>query len=130
MRIKRLRSRNGFSLAELLVAVFVLTVGISSALLFFTNTIAALQYARDSTIATSHAEYIFEEMQTRSSLSNITTTNWGTWFGNQSLGTLPSESVSVTFVNAAAKPLDTTATVSWTRNTRNNNVALTTRITK
>jgi len=130
MRNKRLQSQNGFSLAELLVTVFVLSIGISSTLLFFTNTIAALQYARDTTMATSHAEHILEEMKTRSSLSNITTTDWETWFNSESLDALPNEAVSVAFADSSADPLEVTATVNWTRNERDNTVNLTTEMTK
>ncbi len=126
----KLRKPAGMTLAEILIAVFVLSIGILSALMFFTSAMIATETARDMTEATTHAEYTLEEMKTRSSLANITGTNWVSWASGASLNTLPSETVTVTFVNASADPLDITVTVGWTKKGRSNNVALRTEMHK
>ena len=125
-----MNNNHGVTLAELLIAIFVLSVGVLSALLFFTNAMIATELARDITVATSDAEGILEEMQTRSSLANVTSTDWTTWAQGQGLNTLPSETYNVYFVNAASDPLDITTTVGWTKKGRSNTVVLKTMLTK
>jgi len=122
--------KDGLTLAELLLTVFVLSVGILSTVLFFTTVMQSTQYASDITEATSHAEYVFEEMRTRSTLANITSTDWPVWAASQGFVTLPSEDISVDIVDPAADPLVIHITVSWVRNSRQNNIVLSTEITK
>jgi len=124
------KTKKGLSLAELLISVFVLSIGILSVLLFYTNTIASVQYARDMTLATTHGEYLLEEIQTRSSLANITATDWVAWSEAAGLNTLPSESIDVDFADTTANPLDITTTINWVRNERESSISLTTHITK
>ncbi len=128
--IIKMRGSSGFTLAELLVATFVLVVGVLSALLFFSNAMNATQYAGDVTEATSHGEYVLEEMKTRTTLANIAGTNWSAWVTGESIYSLPGESITVAITNAQANPLDIDLDVSWTRKSRTNNVSLRTRITK
>src|SRR5882672_6936083 len=113
-------SKSGLTLVEVLMTVFVLSVGVLSSLMFFTNAMLSTEYARDLTVATTHAEYVFEEMQTRNTLANITGTNWSSWFTGQGLNTLNGESVAVTYTNSAADPLAVTTTVNWTKKSRTN----------
>ena len=120
----------GVTLPELLIAVFVLSIGILSALMFFTSAMIATETARDMTVATTHAEYTLEEMKDRSTLANITSTNWTSWASTASLATLPSETLTVTIANSSADPLDITVTVGWTKKGRTSNVALRTEIHK
>ncbi|MFA5060303.1 MAG: prepilin-type N-terminal cleavage/methylation domain-containing protein [Candidatus Omnitrophota bacterium] len=129
MKLPKLNKR-GLSLAELLVAVFILAIGVLSAVMFFANAIASTEFANNITIATSHAEHILEEMRTRSSLSNITSTNWSTWGQDDGMITLPSETISVTYTNPLANPLEAAVAIGWTKSGRTSNVTMTTRITK
>ena len=130
IREQRRKGTEGLSLVELLVTVFVLSVGVLSAIMFYTNAMRATEFARDITLATTHGDYLFEEMQTRPSLSNITGTNWDTWAQTEGIKTLPSETISVTYANATAVPLEVSATVSWEKYERQNNLDLETKITK
>lgn len=123
-------NNGGFTLAELLVATFVLVVGVLSALLFFSNAMNATQYAGDITEASSHGEYVLEEMKTRTTLANIANTDWGAWITGENIYSLPSESMTVAITNAQANPLDISLDVNWTRKSRANNVNLRTRIAK
>lgn len=126
----RCSNKQGLTLVEVLITVFVLAIGILSSLLFFTNAMISTEYARDLTVATTHVEYVLEEIQTRSTLANINGTNWASWFTTQGLNTLPSETVAVTYANAASDPLEVTATITWTKKNKTSNVALTTKFTK
>ena len=127
--MKNSSQKKGLTLVELLIALFVLTVGILSLVLFFSNAINAIEYASDITAATSHAEYILEEMQRRDSLANITATDWTSWAQSEGFVNLPSETINVTFTNATADPLETQARIGWVRDSRQSNVSLMTRIT-
>lgn len=121
----------GLTLVEVLVAAFILVVGILSVFLFFTNAMKATQYAQDLTLATSHAENVLEEMKIKSTLAEITGENWTTWAQSQGFNTLPSESTSVSYpAGDSADPLDIQVTVSWTRDGRSNNIVLRTHMTK
>ncbi len=126
----RVKRKIGFSLAELLMAVFILSIGIVSSLFFFTSALISSEFARDMTEATTHTEHVLEEMKTRSSLSNITGTNWSSWASGQNVFTLPSETLTVAYVNSSADPLDVQATTSWTKKNRTNNVSLRTQVHK
>lgn len=121
---------NGLTLVEVLMAVFVLGVGILSTLLFFSQSMIVTDLAGDITVASSHAEYLMEEMKSRKSLLNITGTNWDDWAKAQGLKTLPEETYNVTFDNESDDPLDVEAVVSWKRNSRMNQVSLVTKIVK
>jgi len=122
--------QRGFTLVELLLSVFIITIGVLSILLFYTTSMKAAEYASDVTAATSHAEYIFEEMRTLPTLVAITGADWSQWAQDQGLMTLPSESASVSIVDSLADPLVIHATVSWTRHTKVNSVVLSTEMTK
>ncbi len=123
-------NHKGLTMAELIVAIFILAVSISSVMMFFANARIAEQYARDSTVAASHGEYLLEEMRARTTLANITGTNWVNWTGTKGLNTLPSENISVAYTNSAADPLEITVNVNWTRNARGYIQSLLTRLTK
>jgi len=130
--MKKISTRKGLTLVELLIAIFILTVGVSGVLLFYTNAMQATEYAKDLTIATAHAEYTFEEMRTRDSLADIATTDWTAWAQNEwtQSDTLPQEALTVAIVDVDANPLDITATIGWTRHSNNYAIALKTQITK
>ena len=117
-------------MAELIVTIFVLAVALSSVLMFFANARIAEQYARDSTVATSHGEYLLEEMRARTTLANITASNWTSWTGTKGLSALPSENITVAYTNSSADPLEITVNVSWVRNARSYLSSLLTRMTK
>ena len=117
-------------MAELVVAIFILGISLIGTLLFFANARLAEQYARDSTVASSHGEYLLEEMRARTTLANVTGTNWTSWTGTKGLNILPTENITVAYTNSAADPLEVTVNVSWIRNTRNYAQSLLTRFTK
>ncbi len=116
------------TLVELMLVVFVLMVGIVSTLFFFSSTMLLTGVARDITVATTHAEYILEEMYARKGFSSILNTDWPQWARDEQLNTLPNETVEVDFINPGSDPLDVHVRVSWTRQNKPNKVDLYTKI--
>jgi len=131
---KFLRDTAGVTFIEILTCVFIVTIGIMSSLLYMTTAQAATELAKDKTTAVSHAELLLEDMKSRSTLASITSTNWTTFWSSfvttNSLTALPSETVTVTYVNAAADPLAITVAISWTKKSKNYSVSLATEMTK
>ena len=131
---KFLKNKTGVTFVEVLVALFIVTFGITSSLLYMTTAKAATELAKDKTIALTHAELILEEMKARTTLASITGTDWATFWSSfvtaNSITTLPSEALSVSYVNQAADPLAITVAVSWTKKSRNYGVSLATEMTK
>jgi prepilin-type N-terminal cleavage/methylation domain-containing protein len=121
---------DGLTLVELMITIFILTIGIMSALLFFVTAMASTEFARDTTVASTHANYLFEHMTTLATLTAITTEDWTTWAVNNGLNTLPGETFTVSYEDPEADPLQVTAAISWTRRNRNNEVLLITELTK
>ena len=102
------------------MAVFVLLVGVGGTLLFFSSAMISTEFARDLTTVTSHAEYIFEEMQTFKSLSKITGTDWSAWANQEGVLSLPQEKVAVQFSGPNDRPLKVDLVIAWqTRNKAN-----------
>ena len=120
----------GLTLVELMIAVFILAVGIMSTLLFFSQSLIITEVSGDITTASSHAEYVMEEMRSRKTLVDITSTNWEDWAKEQGLYTLPGESLKVSFNDTISDPLFVETRVNWERSSRTNSVVLVTRITK
>lgn len=125
-----LRSTKGFTLIEVLVAAFVLLVGICSMLSLFTYSMASAESGWDRTLATSHAEAILEAMQAKSTLADIVLTDWEEWAEEQHLRILPQERFKVTYANPNNNPLSIQVLVQWERRLRTNNISLETQLTK
>jgi len=130
MSIDRLLKNRGMTLVEVLVAVFILTVGILGALLFFTRSMQATESAQDLTLATTHAEMILEEMRALPTLLDIQERKWGDWAQHQGLNILPGEQVKVSFSNYASNILQINVVVNWRRGGRSGEVNLYTEMTK
>jgi prepilin-type N-terminal cleavage/methylation domain-containing protein len=120
----------GLTLVEILVAVFILTVGILSCFLYFSGAMNSTGMARDLTIATTHAEYVLEDMRARATLAEITAEDWSQWAKSTKLNVLPQETIKVTFADLGADPLPTSVTVQWIRKGRSHSVNLQTELTK
>lgn len=127
---QKLKSKSGITLIEVMVSMFILTFAILGALSYFTTAAAATQLAGEMTIATSHAEHILEDMRARSTLADITSADWGAYVTDNNLDTLDNESITVTFADAGADPLNITVAVNWDTATRTHNISLTTEMTK
>ena len=125
-----LRQNYGFTLVELMVAAYILLIGICGILALITNSMVATEAAWDTTVATTHAQYILEEMQNKNTLGDVQRVDWNAWAQNQSLITLPQETLNVSFVDPTADPLEIKVTDQWQRKGRLNTITLRTKLTK
>lgn len=112
------RTQKAFTLVELLVVVAILAYSLSAILATFSNTVALNEMSRNLTTATTHAEYILENIRSTSVFSNIATNiSSGTWNWSAStvstngLNALNNESITTT--SSGSNPLTVTVTVSW-----------------
>ncbi len=129
------KREKGFTLVELLIAVFILSVAIGGVLLLYTTSMMSSQLAWDISVATSHAEYVLEEAQTHDSIDEITRFNWKGWTDVQGLNTLPSETIDIAFSDLSRDEvtsplLDMQVTVNWVRKSREHDVTLRTKIAR
>jgi len=130
MSLMTLKQNKGFTLVELLVAVYVLLIGICGILSLFINSMSSIQSSWDLTTATTHAQYILEEMQSINNLGEIELTDWSQWAQKQNLNTLPEETFNVTYSDPPNDPLDIQVVDQWQRKGRVNSVTLRTKLTK
>ena len=124
------RNKVGLTLVELILAVFILSIGIVSTLVFISSAMVLSSGMWDKTQATAHAEFILEEMKTKKFLGSITLADWDGWALQQGIKTLPNESIWVTFPSGGKVPLDVLVTVYWAKNSRLQNASLRTKIAR
>jgi type II secretory pathway pseudopilin PulG len=125
-----LRREKSFTLIEVLVAAFVLLVGICSLLSLFVYSMASAETGWDKTLAVSHAESILEAMQKKPTLGEILITDWDQWAHDHNLRGLPEERLKVVFSSPDSDPLPIQVLVQWERKARTNKVSLETELTK
>ncbi len=125
-----LKEKEGLTLIELLVAVYILLVGMGGILGIFINTMISAESSWDTTTATSHAQYILEEMQSKTTLAEIELIHWDRWAQEKKLITLPEEVIIVSYADPTADPLDIEVIDQWKRKLRTNKVTLRTKLTK
>ena len=95
--------------------------------------IAAInESARNMTQAMADGRAVMEAIRDTSTkgLSAVTGTNWTTWATANSLTSLNNETVTVTYANSAADPLDVSLTVQWSERDRTRSAVLTTLVTR
>ena len=124
------KSNKGMTLAELMVAAYILLIGICGILLLYINCMSSSQWSWDSTVAVSHAQYVLEEMQDKTDLSQITSTDWNAWAKKNNLDTLPQENIEVFYTDPTANPLNIHVNVGWQRKNNQNNISLATILTR
>jgi Tfp pilus assembly protein PilV len=118
-----IKNNRGFTLAELVLAAFILSFVLSGLLLLFTNCMLLNDSSRNLSVATSHAEYILETIRGQDFADIQTTINSGGASGwdlttvelSQSpynFTTLPDETVA-TSVFQTGNPLGVLVNVSW-----------------
>lgn len=115
---------------ELLITITVLGAAIAGTLMLLVSSMTSSQLAWDTTVATTHAEHVLEEMVDRQSMFDIIITKWDKWFKKENIVLLPDEVIEVTYADKNANPLEVRVNVSWKRKKRINNVELMTRLAK
>jgi len=118
-----IKNNRGFTLAELMLAAFIIAFVLSGLLLLFTNCMLLNNASRNLSVATSHAEYVMEAVRATSFTGLETTINNGGSSGwdlttavlaqaPYNFSTLPDESIA-TSVFQSGNPLGVSVTVNW-----------------
>ena len=106
-----------FTLPELLLVAAILGYALSVVLLTFINSAALNEASRNLTTATTHAEFVMENIKNTVFASIATNIGNGLWtwdtaaVTSQGLMALNTESVST--ISIGTNPLDITVTVTW-----------------
>ena len=142
---RNLSNKQGVTIVEVLISAFVLSIGITGSLAYFTTAQAATQVSRHKTVATAHAEYVLEEMSALAALTDITQCAieeetcevepyelyWDAFVAAQNLDSLLNEDINVNLGgDLRADPLPITITVSWDVGASTRSISLTTELTK
>ena len=118
-----IRNKKGFTLAELMIAAFILTFTLSGLLLLFTNCMLLNDVSRNLSVATSHGEYVMEQISStaftglETRITDGGTNGWDLATANLQGGpynftALPNESLATT-VFQSGNPLGVSVLVSW-----------------
>jgi len=106
-----------FTLPELLLMAAILGYAVSVVLLTFINSAALNEASRNLTAATTHAEFVMENIKNTTFPSIATNISNGTWtwdtaaVTSHGLTALNTESIST--ISTGTNPLDITVTVAW-----------------
>lgn len=128
-------TKNAFTLVELLLVVGLLVFAVSASLMLFANCILMNEHNRSLTIATSHAQYVMEEIKNQNFSVIESGINNGDWDWGPSeitargLDTLDSETIDTNETGTASDLLNVIVAVNWqSRGGRANNMTLETLI--
>jgi len=120
-------SKKAFTMPELMIAIFILVIGIGSLIAAFVNCLWLNEQAANLTAVTSHAEHVLEEIRD-TEFSQIASTDWDAWIENEGIATLSQESIAVSV--SGTDPLTITVTVNWLERSRNKTESFTTEVTQ
>lgn len=126
------KRRCGFTLMEVVIATFIVAVGVVALVSAFLSGLILIESSRGMAQAASDARSVFEEMRRLSAggTQPIITRDWTSWSRSSGLTGLSSESVTVSFRNPADDPLEAKVTVNWSERNRNRSTSFTALITK
>ncbi|MEI6437770.1 MAG: type II secretion system protein [Candidatus Omnitrophota bacterium] len=114
------RSQRGFTLPEVLVSAAILAYCLSALLATFINSAALNDSTRNLMRATTHAEFVMENIKATAFAaipSNHNGAQWDTWTLNTAavnaagMAALNTEAITTTLTGT--NPIDVTVTVTW-----------------
>ena len=111
------RSHKAFTMPELMVSAAIMAYALSVIVLSFFRNYALNETSRNLTVATSHLNYVLEDIRNTTFSSISTNISGGNWNWNSStitskgLTTLNSESITTT--SSGTTLLTVTVTASW-----------------
>lgn len=126
--------QSGFTLVELMITAAVVVIIVLGFLNSSTRMQSANQAAHERSVALQDANQVIELMRSAAATGTFPANVTGTYANGGTVAgftTLTNETVTVTYANAAADPLDVTVTVAYRENgTRNVTATLRTYITQ
>jgi len=128
---KSLGSCSGFSLFEVVICVGIFGIILTSVLAFFGNALALNELSRNLHTATTHAQYILEDIRNSTYSTVPTQVSTGVWDWDAAALTLrglaPLKNESITVTSAGTTLLTLEVTVTWDEsNGRHRSIVLTT----
>lgn len=110
-------SNKGFTLPELLLAVTILVITLAGVLTFFIKCVFLNEANRNLCIASSHAQFVMEDIKNTDFSSIMTNINAGYWDWNaatiNSNGLTALRNESIDTQGSGVEPVDVAVTVSW-----------------
>jgi len=111
------RNNKSFTLAELLISAIIMGVALTMILVVYANCCSLEEAGRNLIVATSHADFVMEDIR-NTNFSNISTNvNSGNWNWNStnitSAQLTPLNNETITTQASGTNPLDVTVTVTW-----------------
>lgn len=114
---RRLFTRSGFSIPELLIAVLILAISIAAIVSFFFLSLTLNQANRNATIAASHAQFVLENIRNTDPASISTQINEGGWDWDgealTSAGLTPLQGETIATTGEGSGLLTVTVTIDW-----------------
>ncbi len=121
MLLKRFKTKQGFTLVEIMLACAILALCLTASLQLYLKASSLVVYSRNKTIATTHAKCILEEIRDITT-GGIAGTDWPTWLDSLTgVDLLSGESITIDTTNA---PLEIPVTISWQEKSRSCSVTL------
>ncbi len=125
------KTDQGFTLVELLLSIMVLAGALTGALLLFINCIILNETSRNLTIATTHIQFLLEDIKDTNFINIASGINAGNWNWNTAditlngLTPLNNETMTANLgAGGTANLLEIIASVSWLeRGTRNRSLS-------
>ena len=126
------RKSRGLTLMEVLITMSVFATAILALLGIYGNLASMRETGRNLNQAMSDARKVLETIRQNSGsgLASVTGTNWGTWAQQNNLTSLSAETVTVSYANVNADPLNVTVSVAWTERGRARSTTLQSFITQ
>jgi hypothetical protein len=137
--LSSLRNKKGLTLSELMLAAAILAFVLSGLLLVFVNCFFLNDANRNLSVASSHAEFVLEQIKNQSFTSYSLIAGAiasGTWDltasqinASTALEALSNESITVTYTNVSSDLMNVVVEVHWQdRRQRERNITFETRI--
>lgn len=115
--LNKIRRVRALTLAELMIATFIMLLSICGVLLLFINCIFMNSGSRNVTIATSHAQYVLEDIRNTPFANIYADITGGVWDWTVSTisakGLTPLDNEVIDTSSTGASPLDVTVTITW-----------------
>lgn len=114
MKMKRKWAR-GFTLFEVLIALAVFLIGLGVLSGVFLNVAHLNESSRNLSQALADAQTVLEAMRDTSTtgLGTVAATDWAAWALNNGLTSLPNETVTVSYADPTADPLEVAVQIDW-----------------
>ena len=131
LKYKQESQLRGFTLVELIIDTAIILPVLLSAIGLNFYVFRNSETSRQTMIAIQDAHTVIERIRNRSETSLASVT--GNYPNNQTVSgfsNLPSEQITVSYVNTSADPLDVSVTASWSNRGRTMSRTLNTQVTK